>query len=112
MKVAVAKRPVEPFETEVTLPEFQIEPDDEAFFGTPDEQQFNPDGSQIEEGADPVGDLADTVETQAAAPPPPAPAPRVNPPPAAPPRQAPRTTLGNDFLSGVEQQRPAQQRRP
>ncbi|WP_413246247.1 transglycosylase domain-containing protein [Sphingomonas sp. 1P06PA] len=37
MKVAVAKRPVEEFETEVTLPEWQLEPDEEAYFGTPDD---------------------------------------------------------------------------
>jgi penicillin-binding protein 1A len=36
MKVAVAKRPVEQFETEVTLPEWQLEPDEEAYFNTPD----------------------------------------------------------------------------
>ncbi|MBB3982340.1 penicillin-binding protein 1A [Sphingobium fontiphilum] len=36
MKVAVAKRPVEQFETEVTLPEWQLEPDEEAYFGQPD----------------------------------------------------------------------------
>lgn len=36
MKVAVAKRPVEQFETEVTLPEWQLEPDEEAYYNTPD----------------------------------------------------------------------------
>ncbi|MEC3912881.1 PBP1A family penicillin-binding protein [Sphingobium sp. CR2-8] len=36
MKVAVAKRPVEQFETQVTLPEWQLEPDDEAYYGSPD----------------------------------------------------------------------------
>ena len=36
MKTAVAKRPVEPFETEVTLPEWQLEPDEESYFGQPD----------------------------------------------------------------------------
>ena len=110
MKVAVAKRPVEPFETEVTLPEFQIEPDDEAFFGTPDEGLVNPDGTPAEEAADPVGDLADSVETEAAAAPL-APAPRAAQPAAAAPRpQTPRTTLGSDFLISVEPLRPAQRR--
>jgi penicillin-binding protein 1A len=107
MKVAVAKRPVESFETEVTLPEFQIEPDDEAFFGNPDESFVNPEGLPIEESADPVGELIDRTAPQSA-PPAPAPAPRVvTPPPVAAPRPAtPRTSLGSDFLSGVEQ-RPA-----
>ena len=36
MGKAVAKRPVEPFETEVTLPEWQLEPDEESYFGQPD----------------------------------------------------------------------------
>jgi penicillin-binding protein 1A len=35
MKVAVASRPITPFETAVTLPEWQLEPDDEAY-GQPD----------------------------------------------------------------------------
>ncbi|HEV2569903.1 PBP1A family penicillin-binding protein [Sphingomonas sp.] len=33
MRVATAKRPVEQFETKVTLPEWQLEPDAEAYFG-------------------------------------------------------------------------------
>jgi penicillin-binding protein 1A len=36
MKVAIANRPVEPFDTQVTLPEWQLEPDDEAYYGQPD----------------------------------------------------------------------------
>ncbi|MDB5684602.1 MAG: penicillin-binding protein, partial [Sphingomonas bacterium] len=43
MKVAVAKRPVEEFQTEVTLPEWQLEPDDEAYFGTPEEEGLRVD---------------------------------------------------------------------
>ena len=37
MTVAVATRPVEPFQTAVTLPEWQLEPDNEAYFGNVDE---------------------------------------------------------------------------
>jgi penicillin-binding protein 1A len=37
MKVAVAKRPIEKFQTEVTLPEWQLEPDEEAYFGNADD---------------------------------------------------------------------------
>jgi penicillin-binding protein 1A len=36
MTHAVAKRPVEKFDTELKLPEWQLEPDDEHMFGTPD----------------------------------------------------------------------------
>ncbi|BCI71538.1 penicillin-binding, 1A family protein [Sphingomonas sp. S17] len=37
MKVAVANRPIEQFETQVTLPEWQLEPDEESYFGQPDD---------------------------------------------------------------------------
>ena len=40
MKFAVAKRPVEKFQTEVTLPEWQLEPDEEAYFGNADESVY------------------------------------------------------------------------
>ncbi|WP_267347960.1 PBP1A family penicillin-binding protein [Sphingomonas sp. GM_Shp_2] len=36
MKVATASRPIEQFETQVTLPEWQLEPDEESYFGAPD----------------------------------------------------------------------------
>jgi penicillin-binding protein 1A len=48
MKVAVAKRPVEPFDTEVTLPEWQLEPDEEAYYGSPD------NGMMVDENGLPV----------------------------------------------------------
>ncbi|NLR39640.1 PBP1A family penicillin-binding protein [Novosphingobium sp. ERW19] len=37
MKVATRKRPVEQFDTELKLPEWQLEPDDEAMQGNPDD---------------------------------------------------------------------------
>ena len=37
MQVATAKRPVEKFDTELKLPQWQLEPDDEAMLGSPDE---------------------------------------------------------------------------
>lgn len=49
MRTAVAKRPVENFDTEVTLPEWQEEPDDEAYFGEPTENQL------VDENGLPVG---------------------------------------------------------
>ena len=36
MKPATASRPIEQFETQVTLPEWQLEPDEESYFGQPD----------------------------------------------------------------------------
>lgn len=47
MRPAVAGRPVEAFETEVTLPEWQIEPDDESY-GAPDNGVFvDEDGNPV-----------------------------------------------------------------
>lgn len=52
MRVAVAKRPVEEFDTEVTLPEWQLEPDAEAYYGEPQnappESFVDPDGNPID----------------------------------------------------------------
>jgi penicillin-binding protein 1A len=50
MKPAVAGRPVEAFETEVTLPEWQIEPDQEAY-GEPDNAVYvDEDGNPVDRG--------------------------------------------------------------
>ena len=40
MRVAVARRPVEQFDTEVVLPEWQLEDEDEAYMGEPGEEGF------------------------------------------------------------------------
>ena len=50
MKVAVAKCPIEQVDTEETLPEWQLEPDEEVYFGRPDEGAFvDADGNPIEQ---------------------------------------------------------------
>jgi penicillin-binding protein 1A len=55
MKPAVASRPVVPFATEVTLPEWQTEPDDESYYGSPDNGAFvDEDGNPVGEGAGPA----------------------------------------------------------
>jgi penicillin-binding protein 1A len=59
MRVAVAKRKVEQFDTKVTLPDWQLETEEEVYFGDPDQGQF------VDENGDPVG--------QSSAPPPRAP---------------------------------------
>ncbi|HEY0270541.1 MAG TPA: penicillin-binding transpeptidase domain-containing protein, partial [Sphingomonas sp.] len=58
MKAAVASRPVTPFETAVTLPEWQLEPDDEAY-GQPDANGLpivdgNSDGDAVRGDGDPI----------------------------------------------------------
>jgi len=55
MKGAVAKRPIEQFQTAVTLPEWQLEPDEEAYFGNADEGQFvDENGNPLEPETPPV----------------------------------------------------------
>jgi len=57
MKEAVAKRPIEQFDTAVTLPEWQLEPDDEAYYGQPDNgiPTIDADGQVVQPGASPDG---------------------------------------------------------
>ena len=52
MAVAVAKRPVEAFQTQVTFPEWQLEPDEQAYFGNADNGAF--DDGQLVDPADPM----------------------------------------------------------
>lgn len=48
MGKAVAGRPVENFDTQVTLPEWQLEPEDNAYYAAPDNGVFvDPDGNPI-----------------------------------------------------------------
>ena len=57
MRQAVKSRPVEEFETEVRLPEWQLEPDDEYFFGDPEDYYFiDEQGNLIEPGPRPPAD--------------------------------------------------------
>ena len=116
MRYAVRDRPVEQFDTELNLPEWQLEPDEEALFGDPDDYYFiDEQGNLIEPGrrdpsapafdidgerpdGDPVDEPPPAVTEdfleraigprRSEPPPPPAPAPRREPAPAtAPPRQ-------------------------
>lgn len=48
MKVAVAKRKVEKFDTELVLPDWQLEPDEEEFYGAPE------DGIYVDENGMPI----------------------------------------------------------
>jgi penicillin-binding protein 1A len=55
MKVAVANRPVEEFDTKVTLPEYQLEPDQESYFGEADNGLFvDENGVPLEPGVAPA----------------------------------------------------------
>lgn len=51
MRYAVKERPVEKFDTDLKLPEWQLEPDDEYFFGDPEDYYFiDEQGNLIEPG--------------------------------------------------------------
>ncbi|PTW46939.1 penicillin-binding protein 1A [Sphingomonas faeni] len=65
MKPATANRPIEQFDTKVTLPEWQLEPDEESYFGQPDNGQMavDADGNPIEQGQPSVPTDAQTGDT-------------------------------------------------
>jgi len=57
MSKAVANRPVEQFETQVTLPEWQLEPEDNAYYTAPDNGMFvDADGNPLPEDQQPRTD--------------------------------------------------------
>jgi len=72
MQVALRTRPVQNFQTEVTLPEWQLEPDDETYYGEPDQTM----GGDNEAAPQDVQQQDDTgvgdAQDQPAPPPPPA----------------------------------------
>jgi penicillin-binding protein 1A len=78
MSRAVANRPVENFDTKVTLPEWQLEPDEESYFGQADNGAFvdadgnpvaPPDAEQPADDEDAAGDAADSRDLPRAPPP-------------------------------------------
>jgi penicillin-binding protein 1A len=69
MRVALQTRPAEKFATDATLPEWQLEPDDEAYFGNPD-QGFGGDTPPPEDTGDQVtGEVPDVQPVPGSAPP-------------------------------------------
>jgi len=95
MKVAVAKRPVEQFQTAVKLPETQLEPDQEAYFGNTTDGQFvDENGMPIDPPTDPNTDVTTS---------------RIDPsevdPGAAPPREQRRDRIG-DLVESITGRRP------
>ncbi|AXJ95195.1 MULTISPECIES: transglycosylase domain-containing protein [unclassified Sphingomonas] len=70
MKQAVANRPIEQFDTQVTLPEWQLEPDEESYFGQPDNgaAMVDPDGNPLPPQQPVVGDEQDGDGTTPPAP--------------------------------------------
>jgi penicillin-binding protein 1A len=57
MRYAVRERPVEEFQTELKLPEWQLEPDDEYYYGDPDSYYYiDEQGNLVEPQVKPRGD--------------------------------------------------------
>ena len=75
MQVALKTRPVQNFQTEVTLPEWQLEPDEEAYYGDPDQGAGGDNEAAPQDGQEQPGpdDTATPPEEQQPAP---VPAPR------------------------------------
>jgi penicillin-binding protein 1A len=66
MKIAVAKRPIEKFDTDVTLPEWQLDSDEQAYFGNPDEGGFvDADGQPIAPGSAEPSTRSDAIDPDA-----------------------------------------------
>ncbi len=88
MKVAVAPRPVEQFDTAVTLP--QLEPDDEAYYGQPDQgiPTVDADGNPVQPSAGADGDPGQADDSGAV------------PPPVASRRQRPASSDDDDDWRG------------
>ncbi|KQM92972.1 penicillin-binding protein [Sphingomonas sp. Leaf226] len=94
MKPATANRPIEQFETQVTLPEWQLEPDEESYFGQPDNGQMMVDenGNPIEPGG--VPDMPSDAPAGE-----PIPRPDADPSDQAP--QVPQQQLNQDWIDRV-----------
>ena len=98
MKVAVAKRPVEPFDTGVTLPDAAAGFGEENYFGEPDNGLFvDPDGNPVEQPMAPPADQEPSRQPDAV-------------PPAA--AGAPRERLDEDWLNRALDRPPAPRRVP
>lgn len=100
MRVAVRNRPIEEFDTDLQLPEWTLEPDEEWMFGDPEDEYYYMDeqGNLIEPGG--PGDrrgLPFPIEGEELPPEPRRQDPRIQPPPL--PGRAPAPpAAGDDFL--------------
>jgi penicillin-binding protein 1A len=107
MQVALRTRPVQNFQTEVTLPEWQLEPDEEAYYGAPD-QDLGGDNVATPEGApeqpETTPDDSQPVEEQPAPPP----APRRPPANERPQGTPPRPQIDQKWLDSVLKDQPRQ----
>ena len=104
MKPATAKRPVEQFQTQVTLPEMQLDEDEQSYFGQPDNGMYvDDDGNPVAPGQTGADQPQQPVDQ-------PAPEPRA-PAPVAPAEAQPRgQTLDQDWIDRVTGRNPGARR--
>ncbi|WP_374942875.1 PBP1A family penicillin-binding protein [Sphingomonas sp.] len=90
MRPATANRPIEQFETQVTLPEWQLEPDEESYYGDPDNGMAT--GQMVDGDGNPIATAPATEPEEPA-----------NEPRATPPDTAPATPqqLDQDWIDRV-----------
>jgi penicillin-binding protein 1A len=110
MQIALRTRPVQNFQTEVTLPEWQLEPDEEAYYGDPDQglggdNEAAPEELQMPEASGP-DDTQPSPEEETVPPPQPRrPAPTDRPQPTAPQRPP---QIDQKWLDSVLKDQPRQ----
>ena len=119
MRYAVKDRPVEEFDTDLKLPEWQLEEDDEYFFGDPDDYYYiDEQGNLIEPGRAPEGrvdEMPFPVEGEAPRPQPTDPTrPPVTQPPTGRGADGAPQAIGDDFLDRAtgRDERPPRSERP
>jgi penicillin-binding protein 1A len=93
MQVALRSRPAQNFQSEVTLPEWQLEPDEEAYYGAPD-QNLGGDNEAMPQDIQQEDDAQDAIPVQEQPQPGVPPLPRRQPAP--PPGTAPRLPYAAD----------------
>jgi len=64
MVQAVTKRPVEQFETQPVLPDWVVEPDEEAWFGQPNGMMVDPDGNPLAPADPNAPEIVDPIYTR------------------------------------------------
>jgi penicillin-binding protein 1A len=108
MQVALKTRPVQNFQTEVTLPEWQLEPDEEAYYGDPDQGITGDNETAPQDAPDEAGP-DDTVPPPEEQQPVPAPAPRRSPAADRPPVTGARSPqIDQKWLDNVLKDQPRQ----
>ena len=112
MQIALKTRPVQNFQTEVTLPEWQLEPDEEAYYGDPDQplsgdnEAAPQDQDMPEQGTTPDDTTAAPIPDDQPAPPP---APRRPPTADRPPTSTTRPPqIDQKWLDNVLKDQPRQ----